>query len=55
MVETRIIEEQSTLNDSVTVIRNADLNNKEGTPTFKKKKVAAYCRVSTDLEIQEAG
>ena len=53
MVETRITEEQSTLNDSVTVIRKAD-TNEIGAPIFKKKRVAAYCRVSTDLEVQES-
>lgn len=45
------VSEQSALNEKVKIIRRAEI--KEVETGIRKKKVAAYCRVSTDLEVQE--
>ena len=46
------VKEKSPLNDEVQIISR--INNKETKVEIKKKRVAAYCRVSTDLEVQES-
>lgn len=50
MAET--VMEQSALNENVQIIRKA-LQNDEVYRQQKKKKAAAYCRVSTDLSVQQ--
>lgn len=50
-----IITEQSKLNDSVTVIRRQEVTESaKAEDVFKVKRVAAYARVSRNLEIQES-
>lgn len=46
------VKEKSPLNDEVQIISR--INNNETKVEIKKKRVAAYCRVSTDLETQES-
>lgn len=53
MYANTLVMEKSPLNDNLSIIKR----NKENTETNieeKIKKVAAYCRVSTDLEVQES-
>ena len=45
------VREQSTLNDKLEIIRRAEIKGSES--GARKKRVAAYCRVSKDLEVQE--
>lgn len=53
MYANTLVMEKSPLNDNLSIIKR----NKENTETNieeRIKKVAAYCRVSTDLEVQES-
>ena len=45
------VREQSTLNDKLEIIRRAEIKGSES--GARKKRAAAYCRVSKDLEVQE--
>ena len=47
---TNIVREQSNIASNVTIIKQQRAGNK---PLFEQKRVAAYCRVSTDLEAQQ--
>ena len=48
---TNIVREQSNIASNVTIIKRE--NMRSGKPLFEQKRVAAYCRVSTDLEAQQ--
>ena len=50
---TNIVREQSNLASNVTVIKRQTVRA-DHTPTIEQKRVAAYCRVSTDLEAQQS-
>lgn len=50
---TNIVREQSNLASNVTVIKRQTVRA-DHTPTIELKRVAAYCRVSTDLEAQQS-
>lgn len=52
--ESRLVAEQSRLNDNVKIIKRARATDDAAMPIVETKKVAAYCRVSTDLEVQES-
>lgn len=45
---------ESTMTEGVSVIRSIEPKKKEETNTEKKLRVAAYCRVSKDIEEQES-
>lgn len=53
MVRNRLVVEDSALADSLTVIKRNVKKDKKGVK-IDTKRVAAYCRVSTDLEEQES-
>ena len=53
MYEAGLITEQSTLNKNVKIIKKKT-EPEEFASVVETKKVAAYCRVSTDLEVQES-
>lgn len=48
-----IVREQSNLASNVTVIKRQTVKA-DNTPIIEEKRVAAYCRVSTDLEMQQS-
>ena len=50
---TNIVRERSNLASNVTVIKRQTVWA-DHTPTIELKRVAAYCRVSTDLEAQQS-
>lgn len=50
---TNIVRERSNLASNVTVIKRQTVRA-DHTPTIEQKRVAAYCRVSTDLEAQQS-
>lgn len=53
MIRPNLVVENSILADSLTIIKRREKQTHEGT-IADRKRVAAYCRVSTDLEEQES-